>query len=195
MLPQRFDPAFAIGTCCRVVPDKRIEFLFEMMRYLATKVPRATLTIVGGPDSKSLDYWEGLLMRVRDERLENIRFVGRHDEVNPFLAQFRAFVMVSDRQGCPNASLEAMAMGLPVVANPDGGTAEQVVDGVAGFLTDQPDKMAERVAELLSNPALRRTMGAAARKIARERFSMKSSVEAYGQLFGQSCVAEELKTS
>lgn len=191
-LPKRFDPAFAIGTCCRVVPDKRIEFLFEMMRYLAAEVPKVTLTIVGGPDSKSLDYWEGLLMRVRNERLENIRFVGRHDDVNPFLAQFRVFVMVSDRQGCPNASLEAMAMGLPVVANADGGTAEQVIDGVAGFLADQPSRMAERVAELLNNQALRRTMGTAARKIARERFSMERSVEAYGQLFGDGYVAEEL---
>src|SRR5205807_7044373 len=123
--------------------------------------------------------------RVRDEHIDNIRFVGRHEDVNPFLAQFKVFVMVSDRQGCPNASLEAMAMGLPVVANEDGGTGEQVIDGLTGFLVEQPVRMAERVAELLNNQALRRAMGEAARKVALERFSMEKSVEAYTQLFGE----------
>ena len=164
------------------MPDKRLEFLFEMMRDLGRRLPQASLTIVGGPDSKSLDYWENLLRRVRDERLENIRFVGRHDDVNPFLAQFKVFVMVSDRQGSPNASLEAMAMGLPVVANPDGGTADQIADGVSGYLVQDPASMAARVESLLRDPVLRRRMGDDARKTVRERFSIDRMVEHYRKL-------------
>ncbi len=191
MLPQRFDPEFAIGTCCRIVPDKRLEFLFDMMKHLSRTLPQASLTIVGGPDSKSLEYWEGLLHRVKDERLDNIRFVGRHDDVNPFLAQFKVFVMVSDRQGSPHASLEAMAMRLPVVANPDGGTAEQIADGVNGFLVDDPARMAERVALLLRDPILRRSMGEEAYKTVMQRFAIGEMVRKYNALLaGEEFAAE-----
>jgi glycosyltransferase involved in cell wall biosynthesis len=182
LLPKRFDPNFAIGTCCRVVPDKRIEFLFDMMSHLRACIPQATLTIVGGPDSKSMDYWENLLRRVRDERLDHIRFVGLTDDVNPFLSQFKVFVMVSDRQGCPNASLEAMAMKLPVVANPSGGTAEQIVDGVNGFLVETPEQMAEKVGALLADVAMRRAFGAAAQALAGERFSLESMIRDFREL-------------
>jgi glycosyltransferase involved in cell wall biosynthesis len=191
LLPQRFDPEFAIGTCCRVVPDKRVEFLFDMMRILSKQLPQVSLTIVGGPDSKSLEYWEALLHRAHDERLDNVRFVGRHDDVNPFLAQFKVFVMVSDRQGSPNASLEAMAMRLPLVANPDGGTAEQIADGVNGFLAEDPAQMAERVARLLRDPALRRSMGEEAYKTVIRRFPIDEMVRKYNALFSGEDFAEE----
>jgi glycosyltransferase involved in cell wall biosynthesis len=192
MLAPRFDSNFAVGTCCRIVPDKRVEFLFDMMRELVRRVPKATLTIVGGPDGKSMDYWESLLHRVRDEKLDYIRFVGRYEDVNPFLSQFRVFVMVSDRQGCPNASLEALAMGLPVVANADGGTGEQIEDGVNGYLADTPEIMAERVELLLADPALRRALGQNARQVARTKFSMDAYRDAWRVLLDPSDEAAQL---
>jgi trehalose synthase len=182
LLSRRFDPNFAIGTCCRVVPDKRVEFLFDMMSHLRARIPQATLTIVGGPDSKSMDYWENLLRRVRDERLDHIRFVGLTEDVNPFLSQFKVFAMVSDRQGCPNASLEAMAMRLPVVANPSGGTAEQIVDGVNGFLVETPEQMAEKIGTLLVDVPMRRAFGAAAQALVREYFSLESMIRDFREL-------------
>jgi glycosyltransferase involved in cell wall biosynthesis len=184
MLAEPFDPALAIGTCCRVVPDKRIDFLIDMMAEVNARAPGASLTIVGGPDANSLDYWERLKARVEREHLAYIRFVGPHEDVNPFLAQLQVFVMVSNRQGCPNASLEAMAMGLPVIANPDGGTAEQVVDGVTGFLVEAPAAMATRVVELLGDPGKRRRFGTAGRARALELFSLEAMVERYASLLG-----------
>ncbi len=188
-LPRDVDPEFAIGTCCRLVPDKKIEFLLEMMRRLTLTVPSATLTIVGGPDARHTDYSESLIARIRDEGMSNIRFVGAHGDVNPFLSQFQVFVMASDRQGCPNASLEAMAMKLPVVATPSGGTAEQVDEGISGFIVADPTDMAVRVAELLRDPAMRRRFGERGREIARERFSMEEMVVRYLDLLGGTPVA------
>lgn len=182
MTPARFDPRFAIGTCCRVVPDKKVEFLFDMMKLLVRKQPLATLTIVGGPDRQSMDYWEGLLRRVRDERLDFVHFAGRHDDVNPFLSRFKVFVMVSERQGCPNASLEAMAMKRPVVANPSGGTSEQIINGINGYLVESPEEMADRVAELLADEGLAQKMGRAGYKIVTERFGMAEMVKKYENL-------------
>jgi glycosyltransferase involved in cell wall biosynthesis len=183
LLPQKFDAALAIGACCRIVPDKRLEFLLEMMDRLAAELPGASLTVVGGPDPGSADYYRRILDQAASR--PSVRFAGPHDNVQPFLRQFRVFVMVSDRQGCPNASLEAMAMGLPVVANDSGGTSDQVIEGVTGHLANTPEEMARRVRDLLRNPRRRQRMGAAAREHALTNFSIPQMVQGYRRLFLQ----------
>jgi glycosyltransferase involved in cell wall biosynthesis len=180
LLPPEFDPALALGTCCRIVPDKKLEFLIEMMDLAAPRLPGVSLTIVGGPDASSAGYFLELLEACATRPY--IRFVGPQEDVAPFLSQFQLFVMVAARQGCPNASLEAMACGLPVIANNSGGTAEQVIHGVTGYLADTPAEMARRVRELLRNPAKRWRMGAAAQAHVRTSFSMVAMNYEYDKL-------------
>lgn len=180
MLPEAFDERFAVGTVCRVVPDKKVDFLFEMMERLVVRVPHASLTIVGGPDD--LDYWNQLQRRLAEQHPAFIRFVGRRERVNPFLATFKVFVMVGERQGCPNASLEAMAMRLPVVANPSGGTAEQIKNGVNGFLVEDSKTMAARVAALLLDARRARKMGNAGYDLVRKKFSVSRMVEDFTEV-------------
>ncbi len=158
MLPRHFNPDFAIGTCCRIVPEERLEFVIDMMKILSAKLPQASLTIVGGPDNRSVDYWNSLLDKAKETGLDNILLVGRHEDVNPFLGCFKVFVMASDRHGCSNASLEAMTMKLPVVANRCGDTGEQIEDGVNGYLISDPAEMAHRV-ELLAVDQRRNAQG------------------------------------
>ena len=173
LLPKHADPNLAIGTCCRIVPDKRIEFLLDVMQNLAIRSPGASLTIVGGPDSQSVSYFDELRARVQRDVMQNVFFVGAHVDVTPFLSQFQIFVMMSDRQGCPNASLEAMTMGLPIVANRSGGVEEQVQDGVNGYLVSSTDEMADRIVALLKSKRLRQKMGRAGRAIALKQFLSK----------------------
>ena len=97
-------------------------------------------------------------------------FAGQQDDVTPLLAQCPIFVMISDRQGCPNASLEAMAMGRPVIANRSGGVEEQIEDGVNGFLIDTPEEMAERVLALQKDKRLLRRWARGARQGAHPLF-------------------------
>jgi glycosyltransferase involved in cell wall biosynthesis len=182
MLPRRCDPQFAIGTCSRIVPEKHIEFLIEMMAGLSTRLPEASLTIVGGPDARSVDYMNAMIASTKQAGLDKAFFVGRHEDVGPFLSQFKVFVMVGDRQGCPNASLEAMAMKVPVVTNRSGGTHEQVEDGVNGFLINDASEMAQRVELLLTDDRLHRKFAEAGRRVVSERFSMERMVSRYQKL-------------
>jgi glycosyltransferase involved in cell wall biosynthesis len=71
-----------------------------------------------------------------------------------------------DRDGIPNVLLEAMAVGLPVVASAVSGIPEVVVDGVSGRLVPErrPDRLAEVLAELLASPEERVRLGAAGRE-------------------------------
>jgi glycosyltransferase involved in cell wall biosynthesis len=187
--PASVDSKFAIVTCCRIVPNKRIEWLVEMMRFLARKVPRASLTIVGGVDQRHVGYWQSVSRKVSAAGLRNIYFAGPNGDVFSFLREFKVFVMISNSQGCPNASLEAMACGLPVVANCDGGTRHQVIHGRTGYLVsgENPSEMARRVASLLSFPKRARFFGLAGHRRARQIFSMERMVANYRRILdGQS---------
>ncbi len=88
-------------------------------------------------------------------------------------------------EGCPNAVLEAMAAGKPVVATRAGGTPEVVVDGETGLLVTPGDVagLGEALGRLAADPALRRRMGAAGRARAAERYAVDGMVKAYEALY------------
>lgn len=73
----------------------------------------------------------------------------------------------------PLAIMEALAAGLPVVTTNVGYLSEQVDDGVTGYLIEPGDEhaLADATMRLVNDPALRVTMGAAARRAAAERFN------------------------
>ncbi|HNY26609.1 MAG TPA: glycosyltransferase, partial [Candidatus Sumerlaeota bacterium] len=83
-----------------------------------------------------------------------------------------------DRDGLPNVIVEAMAMGLPVVASNISGIPEAVVEGETGRLTPphDPGALAEAIQSLWEDPALRARMGRAGHARTRERFGLEHNV-------------------
>ena len=77
-----------------------------------------------------------------------------------------------NRGKCGLKILQYMAAGLPVVANPIGVTPQLVIHGKTGFLASTPEEWATAIKRLAENPALRRQMGMAGRKIVEERYSV-----------------------
>jgi glycosyltransferase involved in cell wall biosynthesis len=178
--PRGFNPALVVGTICRLVPDKHIEHLLSVAKRLNKLVPGSLLMVVGGPDAASVPYAQALMRQADHEPA--IRFVGPVDDPWPYLRLFRVFLLTGARQGCPNASLEAMAMGLPVVAEPEGGVGEQVINNETGYLTATPEAMARRVAALLRDEDLRQKLGAGARLHAERNFSIAAMAERYDRV-------------
>ncbi len=174
-----------VGAACRIVPSKRVEYLIDMMDVLVQRMPHASLTIAGGFDPRHEVYANYVRDKFVAAGLNSITFAGPLQDVQPFLESLSVFAMISEDQGCPNASLEAMAMGVPVVANPSGGTAEQIDHGVNGFLIDEnsPRSMASAIEKLLREDDLRLRMGAAARNKVAESFSIESMVLGYLDAF------------
>jgi glycosyltransferase involved in cell wall biosynthesis len=80
-------------------------------------------------------------------------------------------------EGHPRVVLEAMAAGLPIVTTDRGAIRETVVDGECGFVLPDPDprKLADRLLELLRDPALRERMSQAARDRYLERFTQAAA--------------------
>ncbi len=176
---QRFTPASPppagpprLVSVARLVPDKSPMVLLEAFALVRAQLPEAKLTLVGeGP----------LLPQVR-ERLdalglrEAVEIVSGCADVRPHLAQGQIFVLASRREGSPNAILEAMASGLPVVAARTGGIPELVEHEGTGLLVEpeNPVAFAQALLRLLGDPALCAALGTAGR----ERAVRKHSPEA-----------------
>ena len=86
---------------------------------------------------------------------------------------------VVDGEGFPRVLMEAAATGLPTVATDIRGCREAVVDGVTGSLVPlrDPGALAQAILRMLGDPALRDRYGAAARKLAEERFDQRMVFE------------------
>lgn len=126
------------------------------------------------------DYMGGAVQRRAAELGLNgrVRFTGRQQDVVPFLAAADVFVLPSLHEGLPTSAMEAMAVGLPVVASRVGGIPELVVDAETGLLVDpdDPRSLAAALAGLLSGHSLASRFGSAGRKRIVEHFSLERMV-------------------
>jgi UDP-glucose:(heptosyl)LPS alpha-1,3-glucosyltransferase len=93
-----------------------------------------------------------------------VHFAGPQEDVRPWYGAADTFVLPSLYDPFPNAALEAMACGLPVIVTPQCGTAELIEEGMNGYVVDalSLDALAERLARLDAPSA--HEMGRRARK-------------------------------
>jgi glycosyltransferase involved in cell wall biosynthesis len=116
----------------------------------------------------------------------SVRFVGYRRDVSEFLQAADAFFFPSDREGVPNAVLEAMACGLPCVLTPFFGSSTQL--GVAGehFVLSErtPHALADTMRTLAGwSPERRAALGAKARQLMVATMSMDHAVDVHCQLY------------
>lgn len=173
-----------IGTAARLSPQKKLEDLFDALRLAGPRLPPHVLYVAGGPERGSEGYED--VLRKHAEGL-SVEFLGEVDVTAKLLSQIDLFAMISEPAGCPNASLEAMAAGLPVIATDVGGASEQVEDFVTGRLVPRGDvsAFAEALVALGRDAEKRAAMGFAGRLRAEERFDARRMVADYRRiLFG-----------
>ena len=112
------------------------------------------------------------------------------DTLYPFA---ELFILPSRWEGMPNAVLEAMAAGKPVVATEVGGVPELVLHGETGILVPpgDPDALAHAILDLCTDPVKAHTMGAAARVRVQEHFRIAAMIEKtdglYQELLATKC--------
>jgi glycosyltransferase involved in cell wall biosynthesis len=101
------------------------------------------------------------------------------------VADFDAFVVLGQDQGSPNALLEALAAGLPCIANDDGGTSEQITHERTGLLVADraPTTLATAIARVITDRVLAAQLGRAGRERVLRLFSMEAMVARYEALF------------
>ena len=125
------------------------------------KRPEVRFVVVGDGELRPQ-----LEKEIQERGLKDVLFLpGWRRDMPRVLARADAFVMTSLWEGLPRALLEAMAAGLPCVANAVDGVTDVIRDGVSGFLVPpkRPEETARRLLELLENPNRALEMGRRAR--------------------------------
>jgi glycosyltransferase involved in cell wall biosynthesis len=115
-----------------------------------------------------------------------VRFVGQQHDVVPWLQALDLFTLPSyGEEGVPQAIMQAMACGVPVVSTPVGAITEAVVAEVTGLVVPprDPAALATGLARLRDDPALRRRFGAAARERAEARFGLDRMLDRMEAVF------------
>jgi sugar transferase (PEP-CTERM/EpsH1 system associated) len=123
-----------------------------------------------------------------------VQMPGSSDRVPQYMAAADLFVLPSELEGMSNAILEAMASGLPVVAQAVGGNPELVDHEHSGLLCPAGDTgaLAAAIGRLARNDVERRTMGGAARRRAEQIFSLDAMLVRYADFYRHSVPLAEL---
>lgn len=149
---------FKILCGTRVTPRKGFRYLIEAVDQMRKGGDRVSLDIIGKGNERG--ELEGL---VKEKGLErDIHFLGviDHDEIPKYFYEADVFVSPSLNEGMANAMLEALAMGLPIVATDIGGTKELVEDGKNGFVIKKRDvqDIVDKVRKIKQDQQLREKM-------------------------------------
>jgi glycosyltransferase involved in cell wall biosynthesis len=157
----------------RLAPQKGYDVLLRAFAQVAPAHPSWNLAIVGeGPLRVELT---GLAASLGIA--DRVEFRGWLPEPGVVLAASDIFVMASLYEGFPNALLEAMACGLPVISTQSIGAGEIISDGHDGLLTPvgDADALADAMRRLIANPELRASLGRNGAAVS-ERYNLESIV-------------------
>lgn len=141
----------------RLAEIKRLDVFLEAMVLVIRRLPQVTATLVGdGPLRGGL---ERMARRLHVDH--RVRFAGFHPDVRPWLAEARLYVLSSDSEGLPQALIQAMMSGLPVVATDVGDMRDLVQNDVNGFLVPRrnPAELAARIVEILEDETRQAAFG------------------------------------
>ncbi|MBU0495960.1 MAG: glycosyltransferase family 4 protein [Chloroflexi bacterium] len=148
----------------RLVERKGIGDLLEAVAQIKAAGQRFRVRLVG-----TGSHAEPLHQRCVELGLEDVvEFVGyiQHFDIPRIYTQADLFVLPSLNEGMPNAVLEAMAAGLPIITTYTGGTSELIRGNGIIVPTRAPGAIAQALTELLDDAALRTSMGLRSRQIA-----------------------------
>lgn len=172
-----------VGAVGNVRPSKAYQHLLAAFAAVLREVPSARLVIAGECDGPRGDR----LKRRRNELglQEAVTFLGFRDDVSEVLASLDVFALSSLDEGFSLATVQAMALGRPVVATRSGGPEEIIGEDGPGVLVPpgDPEALAQALVRVLRDHRLGEELGSSAAAHVRSRFSMQAMLDAYEALY------------
>lgn len=177
------DDVCVVITAASLLPYKGHAIAIEAFARAQAHVETDMAYLIAGRDEGEL-----LALQHRAEILgvaPKIHWLKERADVADLLAASDIALLCSEQEGSPNFVIEAMGLGLPVVATNAGGIPEIVEDGESGFLRARGDAegLGDRLVTLVNDEALRLRMGAAGKQRAFERHSMERCCTAHVEMY------------
>jgi glycosyltransferase involved in cell wall biosynthesis len=177
-----------IGMVGRLEPVKRVDLFLAMAGIVANVIPDVQFVVAGDGALR-----QSLLSCTRQPGLQdNVRFLGHREDIHDVLRALDVLVMCSDHEGLPMVLLEALWLGVPVVARAVGGIREIVENGRNGFTVSSslPEDFAAACLRLLADHTLGEDLCRNAAEDIKREFSMESNAESilglYRKLYARS---------
>jgi glycosyltransferase involved in cell wall biosynthesis len=168
-----------IGIAGRLVPVKRIDLFIRAAKQLHDTHRELDIDfhIYGdGPQRKELESIANSL-----DTGAYLHFEGHCDDIPAILHEHDMLLMTSDHEGMPMILLEAMALGVPVVAHRVGGITNLLKEGDCGILVKDhsPEGYADAVYMLATNPSLRTMIARKARHRVESLYTAAQNADSY----------------
>lgn len=159
---------------------KNIRTLIESAKKISEEREKILFLLLGEGGEK-----EVLEELVKEEGIDNVRFVGKRHDVVPYIQSSDIAILPSLRESFGLILLEAMACGLPVLGSNVGGIPELIEDGKNGYLFNPLDinQIVNQILTLSKNKELRIGMGKLSRKIVDEKFNSDKWYKEYEKLY------------
>ncbi len=157
-----------------LVEKKNHRLLIDAVAGLSSRTRRNWHLLLVGQDGTERQRLEAQVRRL--ELGDRVTFWGMEPQPVRLLAACDGFVLSSTFEGLPIAVLEAMAVGLPVVATDVGGIAQVVRTGQTGFLVPSGDavRFCDAILQLIEAPDMARTLGQNGRRLVEQNHSFES---------------------
>ena len=172
-----------LGAVGRLTDEKNYPLLLAAVKQVIQSVPNTRLIIIGDGPLRTV-----LESKARELSISgSVDFLGERTDVPELLNVMDMFILASYSEGMANCLLEAMAVGLPVIASDIKGNIEIVVDQKTGFLFQSGDQSAlvDKIIRLIGNPLLRKQFGEAGMGRVDKLFSIGKMVENYERLYAE----------
>jgi glycosyltransferase involved in cell wall biosynthesis len=152
-----------------MIPLKRPHLALSIWSDIIRQYPNARLQMIGGGP-----LLEEVKARARTIGC-SVEVLGPRCPWSDVASNAQLFFHTSSREGLPFVILEAMSMGLPVVATSSGDTSEAVSDGITGYLARPSDRkgLTRSLCGLIANAEIRAKFGQAGAKVVASRFSLE----------------------
>jgi glycosyltransferase involved in cell wall biosynthesis len=146
-------------------------------------IPEAHLDLVG--DGLDLEKIKTLAKELKI--IDRINFLGFRTNVAEVLAQAQIFTLISNWEGFPRTTIEAMRAGLPVIVSDVGGASEAIMEGITGYIVPWGDvnTLHQRLLQLVLDAQFRTKMGAAGRKRYEAEYTFEKMFEKTFQVYEQ----------
>ena len=143
----------------RLLRDKGIYEFVEAAKIVKENYPDSEFWILGGYDTNPTAVQESEISSWVESGL--VKYFGKQEEILSFYQKCSVFVLPSYHEGTPRTSLEAMAVGRPIITTDVPGCRETVIDGKTGYMVSVKDsyQLAEKMIQFITNPDLALEMG------------------------------------
>jgi glycosyltransferase involved in cell wall biosynthesis len=158
----------------RILKDKGIDEYISAARILKNKYPDAIFQLLGPVDNNLAAYTFSDIEKWQQEGV--ITYIPPTDDVREYLDRSEVFVLPSYREGTPRSTLEALAMGLPIVTTNAPGCKETVINGKNGFIVEVKNhiELASAMEKFIVSPQIIKKMGQESFKLASDKYDVSA---------------------